>query len=234
VIDISFELSEVYDFKQSLVHACLHKSDYLVNVKKLYEAISESELGISATREIGNELDEMMLLSIKAEAQFLDGNPQGAHETISQASKIYEKQSKIIMYDFLGPYVAARLFIDVEQLRYTIRSGISTEIAHNCKQTGKSVKIALQVSRKYAPYKTKILRLTGLYYWLIGKQKKALKPDLSRTYFEVGKHLLKPQSEYKQLNGIDAKGYLEKAKKMFEDMDLQWDLDELDKIALDN
>jgi hypothetical protein len=83
------------------------------------------------------------------------------------------------------------------------------------------------------------------YYWLTGKQKKAHKwwdksiktgeamgarPDLSRTYFEVGKRLLEPCSKYKELNGITAEEYLEKARILFVEMDLQWDLDELDKL----
>jgi hypothetical protein len=85
----------------------------------------------------------------------------------------------------------------------------------------------------------------GEYHWLIGKQNKALKwwdraikkgeelgarPDLSRTYFEVGKRLLEPDSKHKELNGITAEEYLEKARTLFEEMDLQWDLDELDKV----
>ena len=85
----------------------------------------------------------------------------------------------------------------------------------------------------------------GEYFWLIGKQSKAIKwwdkaikkgeelgarPDLSRTYFEIGKSLLQPDSKYKELNGITADEYLKKARTLFEEMDLQWDLDELDKV----
>ena len=47
---------------------------------------------------------------------------------------------------------------------------------------------------------------------------------------EVGKRLLEANSKYKELNGISAEEYLEKAETMFEEMDLQWDLDELDKV----
>jgi hypothetical protein len=76
-------------------------------------------------------------------------------------------------------------------------------------------------------YKTWILKSIGTYYWLIKKQVKALKwweksikegerlgarPDLSRTYMEVGKRLLEPQSKFKELNGIRAAEYLDKAK----------------------
>ena len=56
------------------------------------------------------------------------------------------------------------------------------------------------------------------------------KIELSRTYLEVGKHLLEPNSKTKDLNGITAGEYLEKARTLFEEMDLQWDLDELDKL----
>ena len=85
----------------------------------------------------------------------------------------------------------------------------------------------------------------GDYHWLIGNQKKAFKwwdkavkkgeelgarPDLSRTYFGVGKSLLEPNSKYKELNGITAEEYLKKARTMFKEMDLQCDLDELDKV----
>ena len=86
----------------------------------------------------------------------------------------------------------------------------------------------------------------GLYYWLINQQDKAVQwwtraieegerlgcpRDLSRTYMEIGKRLLEEKSKYKALNGISAEEYLEKARALFAEMDLQWDLDELDKIA---
>lgn len=33
------------------------------------------------------------------------------------------------------------------------------------------------------------------------------------------------------LNGIKAEAYLEKARGLFEEMDLQWDLDQLDQVS---
>ena len=87
----------------------------------------------------------------------------------------------------------------------------------------------------------------GLYYWLTGKQGQALKwwnrtiqegerlgarPGLSRTYFEVGKRFLEPHSKYKELNGIKASEYLDKAEKLFREMDLEWDLEQLERVRL--
>ena len=89
----------------------------------------------------------------------------------------------------------------------------------------------------------------GEYYWLLGKQNKALKwwgkavkkgeelgalPDLSRTCFEIGKALLDPKCNRNDWNGISANEYLAKARSMFQEMDLQYDLDELDKITASN
>ena len=59
------------------------------------------------------------------------------------------------------------------------------------------------------------------------------RPELARAYMEIGKRFMEEKSKYMELNGITAKEYLEKAKAMFQEMDLQWDLDELDKIAAD-
>ena len=50
---------------------------------------------------------------------------------------------------------------------------------------------------------------------------------------EIGKRFLEEKSKYKELKGVSTEVYLEKARTMFKEMDLQWDLDELDKIASD-
>ena len=89
----------------------------------------------------------------------------------------------------------------------------------------------------------------GIYYWVTGRQRKALqwwrrsiregerifaRLELSRTYMEVGKRLLEPKSRYKELNGMTAEECLQKARTMFEEMDLEWDLDELARIPSTN
>ena len=245
VIDKLYEIGETYEHYYSIICARVLKTDFLIKTRTIYEALSEAEQGVSYAQEKSTELHEMWFLSFKAEALQLAGDAEGAHDSISQSSEIYEKQSLIVMPVFLAPYMVARFFVDVEHLKYAIRSEHSSDIAHIRKQAYRTGKAALRNSRKYAPYRAKILRLMGLYYWHIGKQGKALKwwinsiqegerlgahPDLSRTYFEIGKRLLEPENKYKQLNGIDAKGYLSKSRTMFEEMGLERDLDELDKI----
>lgn len=86
----------------------------------------------------------------------------------------------------------------------------------------------------------------GTCRWFIGKQHKTLKCwnesitegerldarlELSRGYMEVGKRLLEPKRKFNELNKIEPKKYFGKARKMFQETDLQWDLDELDRIT---
>lgn len=86
----------------------------------------------------------------------------------------------------------------------------------------------------------------GFFYWLMGKQKKAVswwfssikegerlgaRIELSRTYMEIGSRLIEKKSKFRELNGIKPEEYMEKARTLFEGLDLQWDLERLDKVT---
>ena len=107
----------------------------------------------------------------------------------------------------------------------------------------KSGKQEMKIVRKLAQDRTTAYRHMGVYYWLIGRKKKAhlwwnrsikegerlnARVSLSRTYFEVGKRLLEKGSECKTAKDIKGEEYLKKAGAMFESMNLQWDLNELE------
>jgi hypothetical protein len=247
-VDKLHDIGENYDYDQVISNALGLKANYfIIRERNTHKALSESEQGILYSREKGNEIDEIMFLGLKAEIQGLAGDLEGAHETILQASELHEGQALVIPL-YIAPYMTARFLVDIETLKRAISSKNPSDVMHFQKSAYLSGKAAVRNSSKYAPYRTKTLRLMGLYYWLIGKQSKALKwwnkaiqegerlgakPDLSRTYIEIGKRLLEPKSKYKKLNGIDAKDYLEKARIMFKDINLQQDLDELENIALE-
>ena len=127
-------------------------------------------------------------------------------------------------------------------------SGIAT-LTHRYVETVKGTRAVILDTRKTAPGRTEAYKLMGTYFWLIGKQRKALawwkrsikegerlgaRPELCRTYMEVGKRLMESQSKYRELNGLGGEDYLNKARTMFQDMGLQWDLDELERIPAAN
>jgi hypothetical protein len=245
IIDRLFEMGETYNYTYSVNLAHILKADYFIRRKSAHEALSEAEKSIFYYRQQNSELNEMIGMAYKATAQQVRGDEEGARESVLQASEIYEQQSRMVLPLNVAPFLVARFLIAIEELKNAISSGTSSDVVGIRKRTYEAGKTAVRISRKYAPYRTKILGLMGEFHWIIDKQGKAFRwwskaiqegeklgarPDLSRIYFEVGKHLLEPQSKYKDLNGIGAKGYLEKAEILFEEMDLEHDLDDLDRL----
>jgi hypothetical protein len=53
--------------------------------------------------------------------------------------------------------------------------------------------------------------------------------ELSRTYFETGKFLRDPKNKKERVNSMNGTECLLKARSMFEQMNLQWDLAEYEK-----
>lgn len=86
-------------------------------------------------------------------------------------------------------------------------------------------------------------RVMGNALWMIGKKKPAIKHyqksikeaervngklELSRTYFELGKRIF--SNGISQVDGISGEEYLEKAKVLFIEMNLEYDFKELERF----
>ena len=243
-----YDIGETYGHHAEIILSYGIKSKYFVKARHAHEAVIAAEKGIAYCQDYGSEINQIMLLGSKIEAQLLAGNIEGAQESILLTSKMIKRQTLLIMPLYLAPYLTARFFVAIEQLKISIRSGESSDLSSFKKYAFKVGKEAVRNSRKYAPFRTNILRLMGEFHWVTGKPEKAIKwwkkaitegerlcarPDLSRTYYEVGKRLLEPQSKYKELNGTNGKQFLDKARIMFQDMSMQWDLAEMDNTTVD-
>jgi len=107
-----------------------------------------------------------------------------------------------------------------------------------------ATKELVKYSKTYICNLTESYRLRAIVFRLLNKPDKALqnfdksiktalsyggKLELSRTYFEAGKFLRDPKNKKERLNGLNGTEYLLKAKTMFEEMNLEWDLQEYEK-----
>ncbi|MBI4966363.1 MAG: AAA family ATPase [Desulfomonile tiedjei] len=215
-----------------------------VRTLRLHQTILSVEKTVFLTDEVGFEPHRLRFLGHRATAEALLGETKLCQRSIRDGELILSEQGRVIPL-FLAPFLVGRFLTHIHLMKDGFRSGSQSDSLHQKRTAYRTAKQAVRASKKYAPYRTWILRLVGDYYWLIGRQRKALKwwdrsikegerlgarPDLSRTYFEVGKSLLEPQSKYKQLNGIDANGYLEKAETLFKEMGLERDLEELERV----
>ena len=112
-------------------------------------------------------------------------------------------------------------------------------------KTAKTLKKLLNVTKKVPQQRVETYKHIGTYCLLKGKEKQAqewwnkaieeaerlgARLELSRVYSEIGKRLLQTDNGLNTLNGNSAKEYLEKARDLFVEMDLQVDLLEVNKL----
>jgi tetratricopeptide (TPR) repeat protein len=238
------EIGIIYNYDYAIIGSMELKTSFLIKMRSLQNTTNLSDEGICYARKIGNLNFEILLMGYKAEAQQLAGDTEGANDSLLKALELHRKHKTMPIY-FSVYYFAARYYVEIEQIKQAIQLNNSEDIKRLSKRAAKTGKAALRNACKWASCRTKIFRLRGEYYWQVGKQGKAFKwwkkainegerlgarPDLSRTYFEVGKRLLETQSKFKKLNGMDARAYLEKAAVLFEEMEFARDLEELKAV----
>ncbi len=216
--------------------------------RKLEDALKAINDSIILSENIGQRDRNISLLGTKSQIQIMQDDSGNAEESLDRSETLISNEDIVSPY-YYSSYLMGVLLYNLTQLEKSLISKNNKSIL---KYKNKSLKSGIKVirnSKKVVSERTKAYRQMGRYYWLIGKQGKALKwwdksiqegerlgarPDLSRTYFEVSKRLSEPQSNFRELNGIEAKGYLEKAAILFEEMGLERDLDDLDKVSPDN
>ncbi len=188
---------------------------------------------------------QFLFLSIKARIQILLKNMDGAKVSLLIAGNIFQNQQYLVNW-YVADYLMAQFEFNTKSLEEKLLSNDKDKILEYRKKAYRSAVAAKKIlMHKYAVGRIEYFRLMGQFYWLVGKQKKALgwwhksmeegknlgaRADLARTYMEVGRRLLEPGSRYKEFNRLKAEQYLEKAKAMFQEMDLLWDIDELAKL----
>jgi tetratricopeptide (TPR) repeat protein len=208
--------------------------------RKFKEAFDHITFAVNLAEKLEDKLTFLAAYSYSARLHIISGNIQEAEKALKSAARF---NSKDIPPWYKTDYLTSNFNFNIYQLEKSIQN--NSEYSKISKKAIVSGKSALKNSKYFVGDRIEIYRLLGTYYWLINKQKKALKwwtksiefgensggkLELSRTFFEVGKRLSEGKSKSTELNGMSAKEYLEKAKVMFEEMDLQWDLEELEKI----
>jgi class 3 adenylate cyclase/tetratricopeptide (TPR) repeat protein len=219
-------------------------AEFMVVSRRLTQAQTAANYSIARAVEMGSGPFEFMGLGWRAVAQVLMNDIAAVKDSLTRANQIRLKRAFWPPWQ-LASTLLAQFMLNLDLLENAIGGDSRSLISKHSKAALTSGKAAVKNSAKFAAHRTENYRLMGVYYWLTGKQRKALnwfdksikegerlgaRPDLSRTYMEVGKRLLEPKSKYKELNGITATEYLEKAETMFRDMNLEWDLEQLERV----
>ena len=239
------EIWEVYEYQNAKGLRYFLMTILLFKQRKINAAKIVLEEGISYQKEMGEELTLLYYLALKAIIQILQKDQNAAIISLNHAKEIVTRKGRVIPF-YISRYFIAWFLFDLNVLEKAILSKDHSNISKYKERAFNSANKALKTAKKYALDKVEVLKLVGTFFWLINKQKKASKYwvqsiseakkmgsslELSRTYFEVGKRLFEPKSNFSELNKIKRKDYLLKARAAFKAMDLQQDLKDLEWFA---
>jgi hypothetical protein len=236
-----FDIWTEYENKDAREYYCSLKIRRLLEMRSLKDLLSEIDACIASQREDERKLAVSYYLGFKSLMQLqLEEVPEAA-DTLHQAEElICEIGAATPLY--MSTSLMGRFAYDLKNLEQASSAKNRLKLLKCRKLARKSGALALKNAKKFRPDRMEMLRLKGTYYWLSNRKKNALDcwtqsakesekleamPNLSRTYFEMGKRLLEPHGKWKHHNGIDGEEYLEKAGMIFEAYGLEQDLMDL-------
>jgi predicted ATPase/class 3 adenylate cyclase len=242
VIQKLSELIEAYRCDYAKSNLYYVNARILLKTRKLVDALNAAEDGIVYESKAGDLLVLSQIYSIKSRMQILTGDIEGAEQSLVNAEKV---GTGIMPPLYSSEIYLSRFLLQLSKFENILNGKDKDQISEYSRKAIKAGKKAARCTKKAVYNSVEVHKYIGVYYWITNKQKMALKywkksitigknagtkPELARTYFEVGKRLSDKKSTQKELKGIKAEEYLEKAKAMFEDLDLKWDLDNLTKL----
>jgi class 3 adenylate cyclase/tetratricopeptide (TPR) repeat protein len=242
-IEIIERLNAVYrEYNQDAagVYEIILKIRLFLKQRRLEEALRSFHEGIAFVDKNAPRNLHFEMHTYKARALLLSVEIEEARDCLEYLDTIREEIP--LAFFQMSHYLIGRIMFALHKLENAVKTGDASYSKHaqEARLCGKKL---LKLSKKFNLDRVEAMRHMGTFNWLTGKKHDALKwwrlsvetgeafkmkPELSRTYFEIGKRLSEPNSPYRELNGIGAAEYLNKAKTMFEEMDLQWDLEQLE------
>ena len=242
-IEIAERLNAVcreYNQDAAGVFGIILKMMLLLKQRRMEEVLQTFHEGIVFIDKKAPKNLHFLINALKARALLFSGEMEEARDCLAYLETI--RGETPLAPHHLGEYMTGRFMFVLHELENALKTGDASydKCVREARSWGKK---SLKVCKKINRDRLEVRRHLGTFYWLTGKKRDALKwwrlsvetgeafkmkPELSRTYFEIGKRLSEPNSPYRELNGISASEYLNKAKTMFEEMDLQWDLEQLE------
>jgi hypothetical protein len=234
------DIFKIYENDLCIMLKLLLNTGLLMESRQIDEAMAEIEKGIDFSHKISLGTSLIHMYACKARLHILRGEIGAAENSLKLADKISLEVETVPWQ--LTNLCRAKLECDIYRLQKAAENGNSSALRKYRKRAEKACRTLMRIAKKVPQNRTDAYRLRGVYCWIVNRQKAAFKwwnksiregerlgarLELSRTYFEIGNRLLETKSSGKELKGIKAEGYLHKARTLFEEMDLRWDLEKM-------
>ncbi len=188
------------------------------------------------------DLLHILALSAKAKAQTLRGDLEAAEQTLGHAAELMTSSAPVPPFH-ASAYHRSRLLLDVSGLERAQTLEPGQRRRWHARARG-SARAALRSAGRVAWRRTEVLRLVGRYRWLTGDRRAAMRlflrsleagqrlgarPEIARTYEELGRRLLERSDAPNALPaGLDAGRCFERARETYQALGLAGDLARLD------
>ncbi len=247
--DILLQTAEEYDYEYALLDHYTALVYHHANRGEAADMLKAAEISLELEKKIGLKTWMVGGEGIIARAHILAGNLGPAEEALRRGKQNLEPLGKISPM-FTMNYYIARLQLEVIRLEQ-MRSGKENNhdgigIRMLRKQAHNSSKLVMGQFKTLHEFMPEGYRYTGILYWLEGNAagafsqwKKSIqaastmhkRQELARTYLEIGRRLLEKRSSKRLFDGLDAKECLKKARQIFEELGLVYDLAGVDRMA---
>ncbi len=235
------EIADTYDFDYGKLYMLSFKADLELSKRNLHKAISYYNDTCLLAEKLGLTSWILGLSGKRTKAYILLNDYASAKDSINkaeQASLVADSLTPML----LSYFYAYKLFYHVNLFKKSQNDVLQDEIKLHEKEILHRWKSVLKISNKVAEIKPEVNMIVGKYYLCKNKFRKAHKyflksiayaehleelPELGRSYLEFGKFLSDPRVRIKNKN---PEKYFTEAEKIFEALNLQWDLNELKRI----
>lgn len=194
-------------------------------LSEVQEALAQAEMSRPSV---------LYYLGYHAIAQTVLGNLEAARSSLSQCRQMISRRGRIPPF-FVSSFLTADSLWGLRSLEHALQAGDKREARRLRKRVRRSIEAALRNSQNYAFTRAASLRLQGQWFWLRGKQEKALRSwsksisearrlgagvELAKTSQEIGERLLEEGSRIREWNGLRAEEYIGNAERLFVEMGL--------------
>ena len=231
-------ISEEFDNDLSTLFKYEVNTHLLLESRELPEALTEVDRGIAFAEKEGSDFFLIEMYACKALIQVLLDDLEKANRALRSAERVRRGlESPVPMQ--LATFYRSRLAYEICRLRIAMERAHASETERWRNRASTSSSRLLRIAKPIAHVRTESCRLRGCLFWLQGRQKEALtcwrrairegerlgaRLQLSRVYADLGRHLQEAESRYTACDGVSAEEYLARARTLFEEMGLTWDL----------
>ncbi len=237
------EISDIYENDFSQLLKLLLNTGLFLECRRLQEARKEIAAGIDFAQKTKSGLGMIHFLGCLAKLHLLRADRTAAEEALDQAEAIRRELQPVPWQ--LSMFLRSRAELGLYGLQEALAGVDEGEPLKWKVRAYQYCRALVRQTRKVAQYRTDAYRLMGLFLWLTQRPRRArrwwckairegerlgARIQLSRTYFEVGRRLAEGGVQDTTLLGLEAETYLDKAERLFNELNLEWDQERLQTL----